>query len=215
MQLTERKIPASSKIHNSKTPSTKRVSIASMEPRSARIEQDDDEDLKRALQMSLDDMKGGGGYVPHSQPPKAPESRPAPKPAVSIAAPNTADDEDEELKAAIAASLRDMEEQKAKASWAAPAAPTGGAATGYPAVIERPDHELSPAEAENISLFATLVDRLQTQPPGTILREPQIQELYESIGALRPKLARTFGETMSKYGTLWDGLYLGKKLTAF
>jgi len=183
-----------------------------MQPRNPRVEQDDDEDLKKALQMSLDDMKGGG-YVPHpqqhqqhqtqyQQPTKAPEGTPvgsAPAPAVA------ADDEDEELKAAIAASLRDMEEQKAKATWSMPTASSSSATTGTPARIERPDHELSPAEAENISLFATLVDRLQTQPPGTILREPQIQELYESIGALRPKLARTFGETMSKYGTLMSG----------
>jgi len=173
-------------------------------PKNPRAEQDDDEDFKKALQMSLDDMKGGG-YVPHPQqhqqhqtqyhqPTKAPESTPTVAPAAAVG------DEDKELQAAIAASLRDMEEQKAKATWSTPAASAGSAAAGTPARIERPDHELSPAEAENISLFATLVDRLQTQPPGTILREPQIQELYESIGALRPKLARTFGETMSKYG---------------
>jgi growth factor-regulated tyrosine kinase substrate len=179
-----------------------KVTSASMQPRNARIEQGDDEDLKRALQMSLEDMKGkgGGGYVPQQQVTQKSANEPGP---VNSTSEPMADDEDEELKAAISASLRDMEEQKAKASWSTPTAGNNDT-VGRTAesVISRPDHELSPAEAENISLFATLVDRLQTQPPGTILREPQIQELYESIGTLRPKLARTFGETMSKYGKL-------------
>ncbi|KAI5814158.1 vacuolar protein sorting-associated protein 27 [Pyronema omphalodes] len=203
--LTERKLPASlpKVLQSPKSHSSRRVApSASMQPRNARVEQDDDEDLKRALQMSLEEAKGNPGYVP--QPSSNSKSSSSPFGAVNKSAPtNTVDDEDEELKAAIAASLRDMEEQKAKASWTT-SVPTVEAAARTPAQIQRPDHELSPAEAENISLFATLVDRLQSQPPGTILREPQIQELYESIGALRPKLARTFGETMSKYETLCD-----------
>jgi growth factor-regulated tyrosine kinase substrate len=203
-KLTERRVPSSipKVLQSPKSQSSRRVVSSAMQPRSARVEQDDDEDLKRALQMSLEDVKGGTmGYVPHQQPTKKVESEPEPANATTVATVSAADDEDEELKAAIAASLRDMEEQKAKASWSTPA-PIGDATARTATRIDRPDHELSPAEAENISLFATLVDRLQTQPPGTILREPQIQELYESIGALRPKLARTFGETMSKYGRL-------------
>lgn len=203
-KLTERKTSSSipKVLQSPKSQSSKKAVGSAMQPRNARVEQDDDEDLKRALQMSLEDAKGGGGsgYVPHPQPAKkAVEAGPEPKGTSAAAGGNATDDEDEELKAAIAASLRDMEEQKAKASWFIQA-PAGDASSRGAARIDRPDHELSPAEAENISLFATLVDRLQTQPPGTILREPQIQELYESIGALRPKLARTFGDTMSKYG---------------
>ncbi|TID13206.1 ubiquitin binding protein [Venturia nashicola] len=173
-----------------------------MQPREARVTQDDsfDADLKRALEMSLEEAKApvGQGYVSHAQQSKPPvngSSKPLPKPQE--------EDEDAELAAAIAASLKDMEDQKQK--YSAAFKQQTSVSNGVPAVVApRPDYELTPAEGENINLFATLVERLQHQPPGTILREPQIQELYESIGKLRPKLARTYGETMSKHDTLLD-----------
>ena len=180
-----------------------------MQPRNARVNDGFDEDLKRALAMSLEEVNGhsGAGYVPQS---KIQPTTTKPKQSTTtngISKTSTSkngEEEDDDLKAAIAASLADMEEQKKKhaATIKDQAANSGSKTSTGAFVLPKNDYELTPVEAENINLFSTLVDRLQTQPPGTILREPQIQELYDSIGNLRPKLARTYGETMSKHGML-------------
>ena len=96
-------------------PTERRVSFASkpspMQPRSARIEYSSfDEDLKKALEMSLDEAKGisSTGYVPQSQVRKDTST---PKPNGTI----KEEEEDADLKAAIALSLKEAEEQAQKA----------------------------------------------------------------------------------------------------
>lgn len=172
-----------------------------MQPRDARVEDGFDDDLKRALKMSLEEVKGhsGAGYVPQTQ--IQPQQTSLVTNGASRRSKPEEDEEDPELRAAIAASIKEMEEQKKKhAASLKQHASNNSATPSSEFLLPRNDYELTPVEAENINLFSTLVDRLQHQPPGTILREPQIQELYESIGALRPKLARSYGETMSKHG---------------
>ncbi|KAI5302550.1 hypothetical protein KEM56_000595 [Ascosphaera pollenicola] len=183
---------------------------ASMQPRGGRAEADFDEDLKKALQMSLEEVRGatgGSGYVPPQQSTSStPVKSPQPAQTQPQSKSKVEEEEDSELKAAIEASLRDMEEQKLKHASTLRSDPsatitTTTATTSVPAANP---YDLTPSEAEIIYLFSALVDRLQHQPPGTILREPQIQELYETIGSLRPKLARSYGEAMSKYESLLD-----------
>jgi hepatocyte growth factor-regulated tyrosine kinase substrate len=187
-------------------PPERRVSFApkpsSMQPRNPRIEGSSfDEDMRKALEMSLEEAKGsaGSGYVPQSQLRKEP-------PKAKTNGPSKEEEDDPDLKAALALSLKEAEEQAKKhaASLKKSSENNANSQTSQAFVMPKNDYELSLVEAENINLFSTFVDRLQHQPPGTILREPQIQELYESIGKLRPKLARTLGETMSKSDTLLD-----------
>lgn len=80
-----------------------------MHPRSARVEDDDDSDLKLALQMSLEEARRSRIDVQ----PAATKLEPI-KPVVqpTVAARNTQEAEDQDLKAAIAASLKDMENKK-------------------------------------------------------------------------------------------------------
>ncbi len=175
---------------------------SSMQPRDARVDESFDDDLKKALQMSLEEVKGhsGAGYVPQSQ--LHTHRKPSVTSGASKAAKPREEEEDPDLKAAIAASIKEMEEQKKEhATNLRKQASSAVSNASSEVVMPNKKHELTLVEAENINLFSTLVDRLQHQPPGTILREPQIQELYDGIGALRPKLARSYGETMSKHGT--------------
>lgn len=173
----------------------------SMQPRDPRVDEGFDDDLKRALQMSLEEVKGhsGAGYVPQSQLQSQQKLATTNGPSKTSKSPE--EDEDPDLKAAIAASIREMEEQKKKHALSLKKQASNHTSTKIPeAIIPNSKYELTPVEAENINLFSTLVDRLQHQPAGTVLREPQIQELYDGISALRPKLARSYGETMSKHG---------------
>lgn len=135
----------------------------------------DEDDIQKAIRLSLQEQES---YKP-------------PPPTVS-------NDDDEDMKAAIAASLRDMESERQ--------APTSTAAySSGPTTVTAPSlTDLTATEESNINLLSLLVERLKSEPQGTILREPKIQELYDTVGNLRPKLARTMGETISKYDNLVD-----------
>ena len=79
-----------------------------MQPRSARVDDGFDEDLKKALAMSLEDVNGqaGAGYVPQAKTQPAVKAQDAPSRNVlsQNAESKNPEEEDDDLKAAIAAS---------------------------------------------------------------------------------------------------------------
>lgn len=163
------------------------------------IDDDMDEDLRRALELSL--AESGVQSTTSSKPPAQLKS-------------STVDqDDDMDLKAAIAASLKEMESENTTTTQTSseytipsnqqPAAPLQPQPTK--------SWELTSNEVESINMYATLVDKMHSQPPGSILREKPLQELNDNISSLRPKLARTLAETVSRYDTLVD---MNAKLSA-
>ncbi|KAG5355151.1 Vacuolar protein sorting-associated protein 27 [Yarrowia sp. B02] len=140
---------------------------------------EDEDDIQKAIRLSLQEQES---YKP-------------PPPAAT-----PSNDDDEDMKAAIAASLRDMENERQGGH----TVPTSTEASAATTVTAPSLTDLTATEESNINLLSLLVERLKTEPQGTILREPKIQELYDTVGNLRPKLARTMGETISKYDSLVD-----------
>jgi growth factor-regulated tyrosine kinase substrate len=164
---------------------------------------ENDDELQRALKLSLEEAnrQPAGPPMPAQQP--QPQSQPQDE------------EEDEDMKAAIAASLRDMQQgnntqpqtqqeqhteaqQPPQTSMAPEQSP---APTGTPTA--QPD-EFTPLEEEILYRYIHLVESIQRAPPGAILKETKLQQLNDNVAALRPKLARTLGQTIDKYDRLVD-----------
>ncbi|OBZ85373.1 Vacuolar protein sorting-associated protein 27 [Choanephora cucurbitarum] len=131
-----------------------------------------DDDMKRAIELSLKEAEQsknsyGAGYVAPKEPEPQRETAPA-----------NDEEDDADLAAAIAASLRDLEIAQQ---------PTKKTNT----------NELSSVEMENILLFSTLMDRVYASG-GDVSNDTQINQLYTQIGTLQPKLVKNLNETIQK-----------------
>ncbi|CAO3635924.1 unnamed protein product [Mucor hiemalis] len=144
-----------------------------------------DDDIKKAIELSLKEAEQqknsyGSGYVaPQQQQQQQQQKAPEPKA-------DTLED-DPDLAAAIAASLRDIEISNNQ-SYSQP--------QQYQQKQVNKD-ELSPVEMENILLFSTLMDRVFATG-GDVSNDPQINQLYTQIGTLQPKLVKNLDDTIRK-----------------
>lgn len=159
------------------------------------IDEDIDEDLRKALELSLAETGTQSNAVTN---PPFEQTK-----LTTTSSDNDQDDED--LKAAIAASIRDMESSNKTTAQSQNenVIQSNESLTPKQSKIDQP-WELTSTEVGTINMYAALVDKLQSQPAGSILREKQIQEMNDNISSLRPKLARNLAETVSRYDMLVD-----------
>ncbi|KAI9278317.1 hypothetical protein BDA99DRAFT_491836 [Phascolomyces articulosus] len=102
-------------------------------------------------------------------------------------------EDDPELAAAIAASLKDMEDaQKSTFEYY-----SNQKATSTTFIQHR--DELSPIDMENIELFALLIQRMNANGKTIANDDDQINGLYTQIGALQPKLVKNLDEASQKH----------------
>ncbi|KAL0074853.1 hypothetical protein F4703DRAFT_1891266 [Phycomyces blakesleeanus] len=154
-------------------------------------EDDLDEDMKRAIELSLKEEEQrkngyGAGYVATQKP----SAEPAQCEQQRQSNDQNEEEEDPELAAAIAASLRELQ-----LSAPPPTQP------GYqPSSREINSNDLTPVEMENVQLFSTLMERVHASG-GDVSNDPQVNRLYEQIGALQPKLIKSLDETIHKHRT--------------
>ncbi|KAK9759585.1 Vacuolar protein-sorting-associated protein 27, partial [Basidiobolus ranarum] len=160
----------------------------------------EDDDLKRAIELSLKEAQNRFGHASISRPNSIENSK---------IEPNVNEDEEANLATAIAASLR---ETHISQTWPDPTKQLQSnnqnqRTASFPG-------ELSTSEKENIEMFATLVSRIQ-QSGDDPTRDSNIQELYGEVGALQSKLVQNLEDSMQQhrsYVQLYDKITTAVKL---
>ncbi|WRT68369.1 uncharacterized protein IL334_005345 [Kwoniella shivajii] len=143
--------------------------------RTPRSRADLDADLQRAIEMSLAESQPGGSNFIGSEPPIARKS-------------GTAEEDDEDMRLAIEASLRDMERAR-------PSAPTG---YDEPELRPLPTFDLAPRETETILTFSNTMDQMAAYGERDLRRFPHAHMLAEQAYGLGEKLHRNVEEKSTK-----------------
>ncbi|KAI8621602.1 hypothetical protein BC830DRAFT_1093349 [Chytriomyces sp. MP71] len=188
--------------------------------------QREQDDLERAIAASLALSGGAGNGGAVANKPAVKKAQPAPTYNMGGAD----EEEDEDLKAAIEASLRDLKVAEDVKSGegaggaysygnAAAGGGSGGAFAGFGGYADQApsaaalltplpsSQELSRIEIDNLKLFADLVEKMEAdvQQRGIgVMSHSQISDLYTKLFALQPKLQWSLDDAVSKYRKSMD-----------
>lgn len=137
--------------------------------RTPRSRRDFDADLQRAIELSL--AQSQPGQLQPSEPPIALRSDMS---------------EDEQMRLAIEASLRDMEQ--------APSAPVGE----EPEFKPLPTFDLQPRETDTLLTFTNTMEQMTAYGERDLSRFPHAHVLHQQAMAVAPKLQRNYEEKSTK-----------------
>jgi hepatocyte growth factor-regulated tyrosine kinase substrate len=184
-----------------------------------------DEELQRAIQLSLEEVgsasasgrHGRPGYVPSQPEPSVYNNWGASEPPIvdrstRPANVGTTDEEDDpDLKAAIEASLEEANAPRASApipvetprsetqSFSySQAQPHSYHATSSVAPPAQPKYELQPLESDVILTFSQTVHDVEERGGRDMSRYPALNELYDKANGIRPKLALSLDDADRK-----------------
>lgn len=163
---------------------------------------DEDEELRKAIELSLRESRSSSGPIIPVMAPKEPTPPPSQK--------QEEEEEDPDLKAAIAASLAQAEEEKRKRElmdqqqqlqiqqhqW--------DEQQRQQQELPRVSFDVTSSEEEDIHLFASLVERMKGQSAAEILEDTQLQRLYQKVIGSRPKINHALNDSAQKYNSLID-----------
>ncbi|KAG0035681.1 Vacuolar protein-sorting-associated protein 27 [Podila clonocystis] len=154
----------------------------------------EDEDLLKAIELSLKEANTQPGY-------SAPSSKRT-EPVVKKPSP-TEEEDDADLLAAIEASLRETSIHSSNLASAPRSSQRQSSYSSYtytkkPVTAVAPSpNELTETEKSNIEMFSVLVDRIQMMQ-GDVAGNREIQALYEQISKLQMKVALSLEEAARK-----------------
>ncbi|KAG9310373.1 hypothetical protein JVU11DRAFT_9507 [Chiua virens] len=153
-----------------------------------------DAELQRAIQLSLQEVGASSAFT------KRPGRMSAPS-----AAPIANDEDDPDLRAAIEASLREVNMPKPSAPAEMPSAEDAGYPSSYPPTVtptpsvpKIPNYDLEPLESDAILTFGQTIEQVQARGGSDMSRYPAVSELFDKANGLRPKLAMSLDDAGRK-----------------
>ena len=161
-------------------------------------DEDEEEQIRRAIELSL--MESRGQQIE----PIVPIVNAQLKNKSSNEQKTNKDQEyeeenDPELKAAIEASLREVEREEIKRKQEQQFRPE--TTMREPTV---PSFEFSPEDEDAIYMFAAMVEKMKTQTVTEVLQNDVVQKLYQQILSARPKLNHALANTNQQYNSLLE-----------